>query len=218
MLKGLESIEGLTDEQREAIEGLTVGLVSKKSELEEKLSRLKSDSKGSTAELERLRLLEADLERSKLEDKENYQGALTLKEQEYKKNLDKLTSENGDDKKLIHKLLVENGLKDELVKLDVNKDLMELIQQGFSSQATVVDGKAMIGEKSLSEYMTAWAETPTGKASRVAPSNSNGDAIGGDTVPKGKKMSDLTGIERTALFRTDRAEFDRLKAEQSANT
>ena len=89
---------------------------------------------------------------------------------------------------------------------------MGLIQQGLSAAATVTDGQAMIGEKSLSEYMKEWGDTPQGKASRIAASNSGGDAIGGG-APTGKKMADMSGQERTALFQQNPNEFKRLKAE-----
>ena len=213
MLNGLDKIEGLTPEQMEAINGLAGGLISKKTELEEKLSKAKGSLSAESSAQEKLSMLEANIERERLESKENYQGALSLKEQEYNAQLEKLTTGLSEKESLIHKLLVDNGLNAELVALGVNKDLMPLIQQGFSAQASIVDGQAMIGEKSLSEYMKEWSETPQGKASRVAPNNMGGNGSGGGGKPEVKKMSDMNGAERTALFRADPAEFNRLKAE-----
>ena len=213
MLNGIDDIEGLTPEQVTALNGLASGMSDKNTDLLGKLNTQKGSLTESAGELERLRILEQGLEQSKLEEANNYKGALELKEQEYTKNTEKLTASNGDKDKLIHTLVVENGLTAELVKLNVNKDLIGLIQQGLSAQATVVDGKAMIGEQSLSEYMKEWGETPQGKASRTALANSGGDGNGGDSNPENKKMSDMTGAERTALFHSNPVEFNRLKAE-----
>ena len=213
MLNGLDKIDGLTPEQVDAVNKLAGGLLNKKSELEEKLSKAKGSLSAEESAQEKLSILEANIERDGLLAKENYQGALTLKENEYSVALGKLTTEAEADKSLIHKLLVDNGLTAQLVQYGVSKDLMPLIQQALSSQASIVDGQAMIGEQSLSEFMKDWAETPQGKASRVAASNSGGDGSGGGGLPVGKKMKDLTGAERNALFRENPTEFNRLKAE-----
>lgn len=216
MLNGIDKIEGLTPEQVTAINGLAGGLVDKKTELEHKLAKNKGSLSEHEGAAEELRVLKSSMERTKLEEKESYQGALTLQEQEYKANLDKLTAGSTEKDQLIHKLVVENGLTAELVNLNVDPDLMGLIQQGLSATATVVDGKAMIGEQSLSDFMKEWAETPQGKASRRAAANSNGDGFGGSTSSEHKSMADMTGQERISLFRSNPAEFNRLKAEMQA--
>lgn len=218
MLNGIESIEGLTPDQQKQINKLAQGLAEKNTDLLGKVTVGKEKASGTNAELERLRILEQGLEQSKLEEAENYKGALTLKEQQYSADLEKLTSGSNEKDQLIHKLLVENGLSVELVKLNVNPDLMGLIQQGLSATATVIDGQAMIGDKSLSEYMKEWADTPQGKASRLAPGNSGGDGHGGGNAPTGKKMADMSGQERTALFQQNPTEFNRLKAEMLSRT
>ena len=213
MLNGIDKIEGLTPEQLVAINGLAQGLLDKNTDLLSKVNTGKEKASGTVAELERLRILEQGLEQKQLEEAENYKGALTLKEQQYSADLEKLTNGSNEKDQLIHKLLVENGLSAELVKLNVNPDLMGLIQQGLSAAATVTDGQAMIGEKSLSEYMKEWGDTPQGKASRIAASNSGGDANGGGNALTGKKMAEMSGQERTALFQQNPNEFKRLKAE-----
>lgn len=216
MLNGLDDLDLSAPDAKEKIHALANGLLSKKTELEEKLSKAKGSLSAEESAQEKLNVLEANIERERLESKENYQGALTLKEQEYNATLEKLTSSVGEKDRLIHKLLVDNGLNSELVKLGVNKELMPLIQQGFSAQADIVDGQAMIGEQSLSDFMKEWGETPQGKASRVAASNTGGDGLGGSDVPTNKKMADMTGQERLALLNQNPAEFNRLKAEMRA--
>lgn len=213
MLNGIDKIEGLTPEQVTSVNELAKGLLDKNTDLLGKVNAGKEKLTGSESELERLRILEQGLEQTKLEDKENYNGALELVKQDNQKAIDKLITSQDEDKSLIRKLLVENGLTTELVTLNVNPDLMELIQQGLSAAATVIDGKAMIGEQSLSDYMKEWAETPQGKASIIAKANDGGDGNGGGKLPTGKKMQDMTGAERTALFQQNPTEFNRLKAE-----
>ena len=218
MLNGLENVEGLTPEQVDAVHKLAGGLLSKKTELEEKLSKAKGSLSAEESAQEKLSLLEASIEKDRLLAKENYNGALDLAKQESQGTIDKLTESSRGDKELIHKLLVDNGLSAELVQYGVSKDLMPLIQQALSSQANIVDGKAMIGEQSLSDFMKEWAETPQGKASRVALSNQGGNGEGGGGLPVGKKMKDMTGAERTALFQSNPTEFNRLKAEMRGQT
>ena len=213
MLNGLDKIEGLTPEQIEAVNGLAGGLINKKTELEEKLSKAKGSLSSEESAQEKLRILEANIERQQLESKENYQGALTLKENEYNNALEKLKAGTTEKDALIHKLLVDNGLNAQLVQYDVSKDLMPLIQQALSAQATIVDGQAMIGEQSLSEFMKVWAESPQGKASRVAASNLGGNGSGGGGGSTKKQMKDMSDSERLALLRENPTEFNRLKAE-----
>ena len=212
MLNGLDTIEGLTPEQIEAVNALAKGLSDKNIDLLGKVSTGKEKLTGHESELERLRILEQGLEQTKLEDKENYNGALDLVKQDHQKAIDKLTTGTDEDKNLIRKLLVENGLTAELVKLNVNPDLMELIQQGLSATATVTDGKAMIGDKSLSDYMTEWGDTAQGKASRLAQNNSGGDGHGGsNNHDANKKFSDYTAAELVQIKNTEPAEYLRLK-------
>ena len=177
MLNGLNDIDLTSPDAIDQINALAKGQSNKVTELLGKLDKAKGSLIAEDSAQEKLRILEANIERERLESKENYQGALTFKDQEYKANLDKLTSDSEDDKALIRKLLVDNGLSAELVKLGVNKDLMTLIQKGFATQATIVDGQAMIGEQSLSDFMSKWGETAQGKASRVAMSNSGPTAF-----------------------------------------
>lgn len=213
MLNGLEKIDLSAPDAIDQINALAGGLINKKTELEEKLSKAKVSLSAEESAQEKLSLLEASIEKDRLLAKENYNGALDLAKQESKGIIDKLTESSKGDRELIHKLLVDNGLSAELVQYGVSKDLMPLIQQALSSQASIVDGKAMIGEQSLSDFMKEWAETPQGKASRVAASNQGGDGSGGGGPPAGKPMKDMTGAERTALFHSNPTEFNRLKAE-----
>tara|TARA_R110002073_G_scaffold171278_1_gene328288 strand:+ start:688 stop:1347 length:660 start_codon:yes stop_codon:yes gene_type:complete len=216
MLNGLDKIDGLTPEQIEAVNGLAGGLINKKTELEEKLSKAKGSLSAEESAQEKLSILEANIERDGLLAKENYQGALSLKEQEYNAVLEKLTTGSGEKDALIHKLLVGNGVTEEFLRYNVNPHLIGDLSHRFLSAAVVTDGKAMIGDQSLSEAIKDWTETPAGKASRVAVNNLGGDGVGGAGSSTPKQMKDMNGQERTALFQSNPVEFNRLKAEMQA--
>ena len=84
MLNGLDKIEGLTPEQMEAINGLAGGLINKKTELEEKLSRTKVTANENQSAVEKLAALESLQEQKELENKQNYDQALSLNADKYK--------------------------------------------------------------------------------------------------------------------------------------
>lgn len=192
------------------------GLSNKNDELLDKASKHKIALTSESSAQEKLDALESTMERERLESKGNYTDALASRQNEFDVALEKVNNSNSEQAKFIHKLVVENGLQAELTNLNVNKDLIPLIMSGLSAQATVIDGQAVIGEVSLSDYMKEWAETPTGKASILAAANSGGDGSGGVAIPTGKKMADLTGQERNALFQSNPVEFNRLKQEALA--
>ena len=166
MLNGLEKIDLSAPDAIDQINALAGGLINKKTELEEKLSKAKVSLSAEESAQEKLTVLEASIEKDRLIAKENYNGALDLAKQESQGIIDKLNESSKGDKELIHELLVGNGITSEFVKLGVNKDQMKDLSFRFLAQASVVDGKAMVGDKSLSEAIQEWAETPSGKASR----------------------------------------------------
>ena len=218
MLNGLDKIDLSAPDAIDQINALAGGLINKKTELEEKLTKAKFSLSAEESAQEKLSLLEASIEKDRLVAKENYNGALDLAKQESQGTIDKLTESSKGDKELIHELLVGNGITSEFVRLGVNKEQMEDLSFKFLTQAVVIDGKAMIGDKSLSEAIQVWAETPAGKASRVAASNQGGDGNGGGGLPVSKSMKEMTGVERTALFQSNPTEFNRLKAEMRGQT
>ena len=216
MLNGLEKIDLSAPDAIDQINALAGGLINKKTELEEKLSKAKVSLSAEESAQEKLTRLEASIEKDRLIQKENYSGALDLAKQESQSIIDKLNESSRGDKELIHELLVGNGIASEFVKLGVNSKQMEDLSFRFLAQASVVDGKAMVGDKSLSEAIQEWAETPSGKASRVAASNQGGDGLGGGGLPQAKTMKEMSGQERNTLFRENPTEFNRLKAEMQS--
>jgi hypothetical protein len=158
-----------------AVEEATGGLAKKNQEL---LAELKEARKGKAidpAELDRLQAkidsLEADLSNASKSSKEQ---AKLLKQSQ-----DALASESG----FTQRLLLDNGLTEQLVKAGVAKEFLPAVKAMLGTQAKViVDGdsrKAVIGDKELSEFVSAWATTDEGKHFISAPSNGGGGASGG---------------------------------------
>lgn len=99
-----------------------------------------------------------------------------------------------------HRLLVDNGLTDELTKVGVtNPAFLKAVKSTLSSNIQVVtDGDKRIakaGDKALADYVAEWAKSEEGKHFVSAPNNNGGGAGGGGGNPAGKTLT--------------RAEFDK---------
>jgi len=185
----------------EAIESATGGLVKKNQEL---LSELKEARKGRAidpAELDKLQAkidaLEADLGTAHKTKKEQ-EKALKLAQ-------DALASESG----FTQKLLLDNGLTEALVKAGVATPMLPAVKAMLGSQAKViVDGdarKAVIGDKDLTEFVSAWATTDEGKHFIAAPANGGGGASGGAGNGSGAKVWTREKFDAASHF--ERSEF-----------
>jgi len=187
----------------EAVEAATGGLVKKNQEL---LSELKEARKGRTidpAELDKLQSkidsLEADLGTAHKTKKEQ-EKALKLAQ-------DALASESG----FTQKLLLDNGLTEALVKAGVATPMLPAVKAMLGSQAKViVDGdarKAVIGDKDLTEFVSAWATTDEGKHFIAAPANGGGGASGGAGNGSGAKVWTREKFDSASHF--ERSEFSK---------
>lgn len=185
----------------EAIESATSGLAKKNQEL---LGELKEARKGRAidpAELDRLQskidAMEVDLSNAAKASKE--------KDKALKLAQDALASESG----FTQKLLLDNGLTDALVKAGVANQFLPAVKAMLGTQAKViVDGdsrKAVIGDKELSEFVSAWATTDEGKQFISAPSNGGGGASGG--AGGGSNAKVWTRERFDAASHYERAEF-----------
>ncbi|MCP4058185.1 MAG: hypothetical protein GY738_12880 [Pseudoalteromonas sp.] len=211
MLNGLDKIEGLTPEQQQAINDLAGGQSNKINELLGKLSESKGSIGDGEAAKEELRLLKSSIEQKGLEEKQHYQESLSLRDKDHAANIEKLTNESKADKSLIHELLVSKGLLEEMTALGVDPVKVPRLVKSFESEATIVDGKAMIGDKSLSDYMNEWGETDEGKSYIVGQQNSNSGGLGGGKAAQGKTMAEMSESERVALYQSNPALFNQLK-------
>ncbi len=154
------------------------GLVNKNSELLDKLDKNKNNFNASVSELERLKQFEQAALREQEEAKGNYQQALEMAKTESQKQVDQYQSQLQEKDSLLNKLLIEDGLNKALDAVNVNPSLKAGAEAMLRSKAQLTDGKAMIGEKSLSDAVKEWANSDTGKAFCLAPENSGGGANG----------------------------------------
>ena len=201
-LSGLELPDEVKSQLIEAANKRASGLVSKNEELLSKLSKNKDVVGDKDAELEKLRQLASNVEQEREEAKGNYSKALELKEQQYSKELEKLTSQLGEKESALTSLLIDDGLSRALDGVNINPSLKAGAEAMLKSQAILSEGKAMIGDKSLSDAVKEWAESDIGKNYCLAPNNSGGNANGGSnntsTNYQGKKFSEMSIKEKTA--------------------
>lgn len=114
-----------------------------------------------------------------------------------------LEGENKGLKGNLTKLLIDGGLSDALDGVKINPALKVGAVSMLRANATISDGQAMIGDKSLSDAVKEWAASDTGKAYCLAPQNSGGDALGGGGNSASKTFSEMSLTERTVLANTD---------------
>lgn len=195
MLNGIDNIEGLTDEQKEAINGLGAGLVQKNAELLEKLGQQKEQGGQSAAELENLRLFKQNADQKILEEGQQYEEAKQNLIAAHSEELAKANEINASSQAQLRTLLIDSGLSAALDGVNINKDLKAGAVAMLQSGATITEGKAMIGDKSLSDAVKEWSETDAGKAFCMAPNNSGGNANGGGSNPSGEPQENKAAKE-----------------------
>lgn len=114
-------------------------------------------------------------------------------------------------------LLVENGLTDALLAVNVAPQFVEAAKAMLGKAVTVsTDGdsrKAVVGDKSLGDYVKEWALSDAGKHFVAAPANggggSSGSTQGGGST---KKLADMTEGERLDMARTNQVGWQNLLA------
>lgn len=216
MLKNLENIEGLTPEQITAINGLAGGLHSKNNELLDKINAGKTNLSASESEVETLRLFKENADLLAAESAKDWDASKTLINERHTKELEKLTGESKTDKDLIRTLLIDNGLSAALDGVNINPALKDGAIAMLHNQCVISEGKAMIGDKTLSEAITEWSGSDMGKAYTLAANNSGNGSGGGSQTPTDKKMSEMTEAERTSLYHSNREQFNSQLAEMKA--
>ena len=78
-------------------------------------------------------------------------------------------------------------------------------------QCAITDGKAMIGDKSLSEAVKEWSETDTGKAYTLAANNNGTGSNGGDNSGEKGKWSDYDTSELSNIRKNEPERYEQLK-------
>jgi len=182
MLNGLDKIDLTADDAIDQINALASGLINKKTELEEKLSKTKTVASENQSAVEKLAALEALQQQKELESKQNYDEALALTTDKYTKQINELSEKVGLFEQKERSMLIGSSLSEALTEARVNPLHSEYVTSYFRQQAQLVDGKVVIGDKPLSDAIKEWSDTDHGKAVRLAPDNARGDSTGTKNV------------------------------------
>lgn len=175
-LNAPEVQEAIKSAVKAAVESETSGLISKRDEL---LAEVKKLKKGQEIKPEQYEALEAELEATR--DKLSEASKIAKNTQtEFEKVKKMFEAENS----FTSRLLVDNGLQAELLKAGVtNPAHLKAVKSMLSGQVQVrVEGderKAIIGDKTLADYVSEWSKSDEGKHFVAAPSNSGGGSTGG---------------------------------------
>ncbi|PZQ45242.1 MAG: hypothetical protein DI551_08005 [Micavibrio aeruginosavorus] len=199
-----DTAEGKAELQK-LIDAETKGLKDKNAELHGKLK--KKDEEVASIN-ERLTSLEAEKQEAeeKIANKKGDIEAVRAQEKEkYNKEIKKKDDEIAGLKDQINTHVVDGGLSAALSKAGV---LPEMTEAAFDhlkarNKIEVVDGKAVIGGKTLDEFMPEWAKE-SGKIFVAAPGNGGGGSKG----PSGQGKAEPKTLTR--------AEFDGLQADEQA--
>jgi hypothetical protein len=179
MLKGLEGIDLSSPDAAAQIHALALGLSDKNTELLGKVTDKESLSAAEIAKLKGLEDFKANSEIKAAKDAEDWTEATRLQTEEHQKEIEALGLVGKSDKELITKLLIDGGLSKALDGVQINPALKVGAEALLRSTAIITDGKAMVGDKSLSDAVTEWAASDIGKAYCLAPNNSGGNGLGG---------------------------------------
>ena len=157
-----------------AVDAATGGLKTKNQELLDKNKKL---MKGQEIDPQTVVDLEAQVDKLQAELVTSQKSA-----KETGKSLETLQTQLKAETGFTQKLLIDNGLTDELVKNGVAPQFLAATKAMFSSQAQIVaEGDtrtAKIGDKSVSDFVKEWAASDDGKHFVKAPENSGGGSQG----------------------------------------
>jgi len=189
MLNGLDKIDLTSPDALEQINALAKGLADKNTELLGKVSGKDDVNASEAARVKALEDFQSNAEIKAAQDAQNWEEATRLQSEKHQKEIDDLSLAGKTDKELITKLLIDDGLNKALDGVKINPVLKVGAEALLRSGAIITDGKAMIGDKSLSDAVSEWAASDTGKAYCLAPNNSGGDGLGGGGGGQGKELT-----------------------------
>ena len=196
MLNGLEEIlarHELSDEIKAAllkdVNGVAEGLINKKTELELKIANKDSLTAAERAKLTELELFKSNAEIANAKDAKDWQAASDLQAEQWRIEREDKDSRIAAYEKSESDRLITDGARKQLTDLGVNPLHMEAQMALITLQSKLVDGKAMIGDQTQSEFIEKWALTDSGKAAITAQKNSGGNGNGGTNTPTGKPLT-----------------------------
>ena len=211
MLNGIDGIEGLTPEQLEQINKLASGLSSKNGDVI-------GDNKLLKAQVEQLENDKLEAKRKAAEDANNHEEVARLDKEAAAKALNdaQISAKENAEHATVYKsqlevLLIDGGLSSALDGVKINPALKIGAVALLRSQAQVIDGKAMVGDKSLSDVVKEWADSDVGKAYCLAENNSGGGGRGDGGGGGGKTFAEMTLTEKTVLANENPTLYTQLK-------
>ena len=196
MLNGLEEILAkyeLSDDVKSAIftdvNGAAKGLINKKSELEVKVANKDALTSSERAKLVELESFKSNAEIASAKEAQNWQAASDLQSKAWELEKSALQSENSAFKLERDNSIIDNGINSKLNSLGVKPESRNDIFNSMKFQTKMIDGKAMVGDQTQSDFIDQWALTDSGKAAISAQNNSGGNGNGGTTTPTGKPLT-----------------------------
>jgi hypothetical protein len=190
---------------KEAVEAATAeataGLLEKNKELLGKLKKAQKDSAIDPAEHA---ALQEELAATQVKLAEAQKAAKTATTE-----ADKIKKAYESESQVTHRLLVDNGLSEALLKNGIKPEMTKAVKALLSSQVTLkTEGDkrmAVVGDKPLGDFVTEWAKSDEGKHFVAAPANQGGGAHGGAGGGGTQKTMSRTAFD--ALDATGKMEF-----------
>ena len=168
-----------------AVDEAITGLKNKNTELLGELKKARKDSAIDPDDYNRLKDEKAELE-TKLDETTKLLKVEHLNGEKVKKAYE---AETG----FTSQLLIDNGLSDALNAVGVKPELAKAAKALFKGSAAVKsEGDtrvALIGDKSIADFVKEWSASDEGKHFVLAPHNSGGGAAGGAGGPTGGKIN-----------------------------
>lgn len=195
-IAGLEIPDEVKQQLIEAANKRASGLTAKNEELLGKLTSTKQQAGENQSAAEKLAAMEALQEQKQLEAKQNYQQALDMTTKKSQTQIEELAKKVQGYEEKEKEQVINSEISNQLTELRINPLYQKMATSLFKSQTQLIDGKAMVGEKSLSEAIIEWSDTDEGKASRLAPDNTGGNANGG--TQKSGSGNNMTPSEKRA--------------------
>lgn len=191
--KDPDAIKAIKEAVDAAVSEATNGLVEKNKEL---LGKLKKAQKDATIDPDEHAALQSQLEetQNKLREIEKINKTLTADVDKYKKNYE-------GESKVVHDLLVDNGLSSALLANGVKKPaFLNAAKALLAGKVTLIsEGDkriAKVGDKVLADFIKEWAGTDEGKSFVDAAVNNGTGALGNFSI--GGKDVDLSKLSPEA--------------------
>jgi len=212
----------ITKEELQAkIDEAVKGLKDKNDELLSKLKK-STDTLSEFADIDIAGLKESSKQLKKLKEDQMTDKERLDKDRQERVEIElKRTQELSDARSTIDKMRKETAVSASLLSLGTIKEGMEeAVELLLNNKVTIVDDKALIGDKPVQEYVKAWAEAD-GKAF-FTPKNSGGGGNGGGSgsnaeigkfFDKESKTYNLT--EQIKLSKTNPELYKQMKSQYS---